>query len=49
MGVNSLPDSVAAAIWTQALLHLVQHANRSASEPPKNTTTQLKLPTLNTD
>ena len=33
MGVNSLPkllpDSVATAIWTRALLH----ANRSATEP----------------
>ena len=28
-----LPDSVAAAIWTRALLRLVQHANHSATEP----------------
>ena len=29
-----LPDSVAAAIWTQAFVHLSQHANHSATEPP---------------
>ena len=29
-----LPDSVAAAIWTQAFCAWVQHANHSATEPP---------------
>ena len=39
MGVNSLPktsDSIAAAIWTQALLRLTQHTNQSATEPSQD-------------
>ena len=29
-----LPDSIVAAIWTQAFCAWVQHANHSATEPP---------------
>ena len=31
-----LPDSVAAAIWPRALCAWVQHANHSATEPPRH-------------
>ena len=38
-----LPDSVATAIWTRALLRLSQHANRSATEPPHPSSTRAKF------
>jgi len=38
-----LPDSIPTAIWTRAFCAWVQHANHSATEPPRQCQCQLKI------